>query len=142
MPHILKFEQNIFASKNKIHPLGAKILQKTVFWWRQPLISPYLFPTHFLFTPWRHKKTLRFTGVFRWLRKGELGTNALIHCVEMHIRIHFWKSLGILINENKILTINKKVINSIERRLKFSRLSYYWLNNYEFTVLLFNWCLY
>ena len=35
------------------------------------------FPLHTFSTSWKHQKTLRFSDVFRELRKGELGTNGL-----------------------------------------------------------------
>ena len=38
---------------------------------------PHLFPMHPFSTPWKSKKTLRFSDVFRGDRKGALGTNGL-----------------------------------------------------------------
>ena len=32
-------------------------------------------------TPWKHKKTVKYSDVFKGLRKGALGTNGLIHYI-------------------------------------------------------------
>ena len=39
-----------------------------------------MFPIHPLSTPWKHRKTLRFSDVFREQRKGALGTYGLTIC--------------------------------------------------------------
>ena len=37
----------------------------------------HVFPMHLFFTPWKNQKTFQFSGFFRGLRKGALGTNGL-----------------------------------------------------------------
>ena len=40
-------------------------------------ILTHSFPKHPFSAPWKHRKTVRFSNVFRGLRKGPLGTNGL-----------------------------------------------------------------
>ena len=51
---------------------------------RLSFVLTHLFPVHPFSTPWKHKKTLRFSDVFRGWREGTLGTNGLINLLIKH----------------------------------------------------------
>ena len=42
-------------------------------------INPFVLNVYPFFSPWKHQKTVRFSGIFRGWRKVALGTNELIN---------------------------------------------------------------
>ena len=69
-----------FCQKNRCFSVNfAKVLRTAVVYnnCERSTYLTYLFPMHPFSTLWKHKKTVRFSDVFRRQRKGAVGTNEL-----------------------------------------------------------------
>ena len=81
-----------------------------VFKWNVTMISNGLTHSslmHPFSTPWKHKKTVRFSDVFRGKRRSTLGTNWLM-CLKFILNMFAWCAMNLeTVFRNWVMTIHK-----------------------------------
>ena len=93
------------------------------------LLSTHLFPMHSHSTPWKYQKTLRFSDVFRGLRKDPLETNRLILNLPSVIYAFCYLFIDGLFPVNFLIRFPSQLLQMIEYLMikSISRFVWFWI---------------